>query len=198
MPRIHTLNKSVLRSINKLLSTEEKYQRMLASERDALELSVEYVFLSGFKVWENFLEAVFVSQSRYNDPVAGRRLFPYLAPKTEAHANDLIKLEKRYVDWTDPESVVDRADILFRNSRIIAQPIKASMKDLRDAKRVRNFIAHGSGESLRLFQDLSVKRLGKKAKSAGEFLQSVPPGESAHYAVYYLRLFKSLATQISS
>ncbi len=197
MPRIHSVNRAIVREIDKLVAIEAKYQKSLALQRDALELAVEYVFLSGFKAWEKFLESVFVSQSRYNDPVSGRRLFPYLAPRTENHAHDLIKLEKRFVDWTDPESVASRADILFRNSRIITDPIKSSMQDLRDAKRVRNFIAHGSGESLRLFQDLSVKRLGKKASSAGAFLQSFPQGATTHYALYYLALFKDLACRIS-
>lgn len=197
MPRIHIINQKVVKEIDKLVNIEGKFQSTLSTEREALELAVEYVFLSGYKIWENFLEAVFVSQSRYNDPVSGRRVFPYLAPKTESHAHDIIKLEKRYVDWTDAESVIARAEILFRNSRIIVDPLKASMQDLRDAKRVRNFIAHGSGESLRLFQDLSVKRLGKKSKSAGEFLQSFPHGSTDHYALFYLKKFRALACSIS-
>ncbi len=197
MPRIHAVNKSTVREIDKLITIEAKYQSSLALQLDALELAVEYVFLSGYKAWENFLESVFVSQSRYNDPVSGRRLFPYLAPRTERHAHDIIKLERRFVDWTDPEAVVSRAEILFRNSRIITDPIKSSMQDLRDAKRVRNFIAHGSGEALRLFQDMSIKRLGKKSKSAGEFLQSFPRDATFHYAIYYLETFKDLACKIS-
>lgn len=197
MPRIHTINQKVVKEIDKLIDIEGKFQAALSTERDALELAVEYSFLSGYKVWENFLEAVFVSQSRYNDPVSGKRVFPYLTPRTESHAYDIIKLEKRYVDWTDAEAVIARAEILFRNSKIIVDPIKSCMQDLRDAKRVRNFIAHGSGESLRLFQDLSVKRLGKKSKSAGEFLQSFPPGSTDHYAVFYLKKFKALVCGIS-
>ncbi|MAY03194.1 MAG: hypothetical protein CMQ38_09505 [Gammaproteobacteria bacterium] len=197
MPRIHSLNKSTIRDIDKLIAIEAKYQSSLSSEREALELAIEYTFLSGYKAWEIFLESVFVSQSRYNDPVSGKRLFPYLAPRTEAHAHDIIKLEKRYVDWTDPEAVISRADILFRNSKIITGPIKSSMQDLRDAKRVRNYIAHGSGESNRLFQDLCIKRLGRKSKTAGEFLQSTPAGKTTHYAVYYLHKFRDLVCNIS-
>lgn len=197
MPRIHSVNRVTNRELDKLIGIEAKYQALLATHREALELSIEYVFLSGFKAWENFLESVFVSQSRYNDPVSGRRPFPYLAPKTEVHAGDIIKLEKKFVDWTDPGAVVSRAEILFRNSRIIADPIKSSMQDLRDAKRVRNYIAHGSGESLRLFQDLSVRRLGRKCKSAGEYLQAYPTGSANHYVIHYLEMFKDLANSIS-
>lgn len=64
MPRIHKLNKSTIREIDKLINIEAKYQSFLASEQDALELALEYTFLSGYKAWENFLESVFVSQSR--------------------------------------------------------------------------------------------------------------------------------------
>ena len=197
MPRIHAINKATIRDIDKLIAIEAMYQSSLSLEREALELAIEYTFLSGYKAWENFLESVFVSQSRYNDPVSGKRLFPYLAPRTESHARDIIKLEKRYIDWTDPEAVISRADILFKNGKIITAPIKSSMQDLRDAKRVRNYIAHGSGESSRLFQDLCVKRLGKKSKTAGEFLQSKPTGKTTHYAVYYLNKFRELVCNIS-
>lgn len=197
MPRIHVINRKFTGDIDKLIDIERKYQALLSAEKNALELAVEYVFLSGYKAWENFLEQVFISQSRFNDPVSGKRVFPYISPKTESHAHEIIKLEKRYIDWTDAESVISRAEILFRNSRIITDPIKSSMQHLRDAKRVRNFIAHGSGESLRLFQDLSVKRIGRKSKSAGDFLQSIPTGSTEHYAIFYLFKFKELIESIS-
>lgn len=197
MPRIHQVNSASIRELDKLIRVESQYQSNLVLKKEALELAIEYVFLSGYKAWENFLESVFVSQARYNDPVAGKRLYPFLAPRTEIHAHEILKLEKRYLDWTDPETVVSRAEILFRNSRFIADPIKSSMQDLRDAKRVRNHIAHGSGETLRLFHDLSVKRLGKKSKTAGEFLQAFPAHSSVHYAVYYLEKFKQLVNDIS-
>lgn len=197
MPRIHLVIRSTVKEIDRLIAIEAIYQSLLVAERDALDLAVEHIFLSGYKAWENFIESLFISQSRYNDPVSGRRLFPYLSPRTEAHAYDIIRLERRFVDWGDPEVIVSRAEILFRNSRTIGDPIKSSMQDLRDAKRIRNFIAHGSGESLRLFQDLSIKRLGRKSKSAGDFLQAFPSSAAPHYVIYYLTRFKELACKMS-
>jgi len=199
MPRIHRLNSAAVNQLDKLLRVEAVFQGQLSSHRNALDLAVEYSFLSGFKVWENFLEGVFVSHARFNDPVSGKRSYPFLMPKTENHALDIIKLEKDYMDWTSPDIVVTRAEILFRNHSIITAPIKSNMQDLRDAKKVRNYIAHGGNEAKRLFDAVAQRKLGRKAKGAGDFLISTPLGRpsSQHFVVYYLQLFKSLAISIS-
>lgn len=198
MPRIHAIYSKACKELDSLIQIESQYQTNLSTHRAALNLSIEYIFLCGYKTWEKFLESVFISQSRYNDPVSGKRPYPFLDPRTEKHAHELIKLEKDYIDWTSPDSVVSRAEILFRNSKIITDPIKSSMQDLRDAKRVRNHIAHESQETLRLFDDLTMKRLGKKFKTAGNYLLSKPSGNNDHYAIFYINKFKQLVTEISN
>lgn len=199
MPRIHRLNSSATKELDKLLAIEATFQSQLSTNKAALDLAIEYSFLSGYKVWENFLEGVFISQSRFNDPVAGKRSYPFLMPKTEKHALDIIKLEKGYIDWTSPDIVIKRAEILFRNHHILTTPITSSMQDLRDAKKIRNYIAHGGSEAKRLFDAVAQRRLGRKAKGAGDFLVSPPIGSpnAQHYAVYYLELFKTLVKAIS-
>jgi hypothetical protein len=199
MPRIHRLNLTATKQLDKLLAIEATFQGQLSSEKAALDLAIEYSFLSGYKVWENFLEGIFISQSRFNDPVAGKRTYPFLMPKTEKHALDIIKLEKDYMDWTSPDIVIKRAEILFRNHHIVTAPITSSMQDLRDAKKVRNYIAHGGTEAKRLFDAVAQRRLGRRAKGAGDFLVSSPIGQAngPHHAVYYLDLFKSLVNAIS-
>lgn len=199
MPRIHSINSKADRELSKLITIEETFQRKLTSQRAALQLAVEYTFLSGYKIWENFLQQVFVSQSRFNDPVSGKRTFPYLAPKTEAHALGIIKLEKDYLDWTSPDNVIKRAEILFRNHCIITTPLKSSMQDLRDAKKIRNFIAHGGDEAKKPFDGVTQSRLSRKVKTAGEFLLASPSNNATqpHYVVYYLHMFKTLVTLIS-
>lgn len=197
MPRIHRVFASANQELDKLLLHEGEYQRALASNRAALVLCEEYVFLSGYKIWENFLESMFISQARYNDPVSGKRTFPFLAPKTERHALELIKLEKDYTDWTSPDNVVKRAEILFRNHKIISDPIKASMNDLRDMKKIRNYIAHGSHESERNFERIARQRTGRAHKCAGDFLLDTPIGSSDYYLIYYLKLIKKLTSLIS-
>lgn len=197
MPRVFKLYTQSTKEIDKLLKIEAVYQKMLVKDKVSLQLSVEYIFLSGFKVWENFIEKVFISQSRYNDPVSGKRTFPYLAPKTEIHALNMIQLEKQYVDWTSPDHIITRADILFRSPQVITDPIKNSLQDLRDAKKIRNYIAHGSEESKSKFVNMARSRTGRIYCTAGEFLLGCPTGLPTHYALHYLNLFKGLVKDIS-
>lgn len=197
MPRIHIVNQRSIKELDRLLKIEQTYQATLSGKKPALVLTMEYLFLSGYKVWENFLEELFVSQSRYNDPVSGKRTFPYLAPKTENHALGIIKLEKDYVDWTTPDIVVTRAELLFQKHSIITRPIKASMSDLRDAKKIRNYIAHGSLESKRIFKKMALQRTGYNYNVAGEFLLHNAPSSVNYYCLYYLNLFKDLVNRIS-
>jgi hypothetical protein len=197
MPRLHSVNRTTDLELGRLLKVESEYQSVLASNKQALSLSIEYVFLSAYKVWENFLEDIFASYCRFNDPVKGKRISPFLSPKSEAHAREIIKLEKAFVDWTSPDNVVQRAEILFKRHQIITVPLKSSMTDLRDAKKIRNFIAHGSAESLRVFKDLALNRTGRNFTRAGDFLLTFPSSSSDHYAVYYIKIFRKLVSHIS-
>jgi len=197
MARIYRINSKTISSLEKLITLDSEYQNVQFNSSDALTLAIEYLFLEGYKIWENFLEAIFLSYSRYNDPISGKRPFPYLAPKTESHALDLLKLEKNYLDWTSPDNVVKRAEICFRSHSIITTPIKASMQDLRDAKKLRNHIAHSSEESERIFQNISRNRIGQKVKRPGVFLNKISPDSINNYNVYFLELFKTLVNSLS-
>lgn len=198
MARIHRVGVKSVRELQRLAQLEAVFQNRLAHDRPALVLVEEYVFLSAFKIWEDFLENAFASLSRYNDPVAGRRTYPYLSPKTENHALEMIRLEKDFTDWTSPDVVITRAEILFRNHRVITDPIKSALSDLRDAKRIRNFVAHGSVESERLFRALAFNRTGKQLRTAGDFLLERPAGSANHFTLYFTSRFSALVNQIAN
>jgi len=197
MARPDKIASTTVQRLQKLLDNEATYQQKLSSSQPALKLAIEYIFLSGFKEWENFLELTFFSQSRFNTPIGRRRLAPFLKPKSLEHAKDLVQLEKDFLDWTTPDHVIKRAEILFKQSSLIVEPLKSNITMLRDVKKIRNYIAHGSSESERIFQALSVNRLGQKMQDAGDFLLARPAGQNNHYVVIYLEKFIELVKLMS-
>lgn len=198
MPRVYALEKSASKKISLLISLDAEYQSKKYAKREALGYCIEYTFLEGFKTWENFVENLFISHARYNDPVSGKRSYPYLAPKNEAHALELLTLERDYLDWTSPDNVISRAEKCFRTHSVMTSPIKLCMQDLRDMKKIRNHIAHGSKETERIFKDLSRTRLGRLVSRPGDFLNQTSPDGVNHYNVYYLNILKDLVTRMAS
>jgi len=198
MPRVHTLEKSVSKKLRLLIELDTEYQAIKYKRREALGYCIEYTFLEGFKTWENFVENLFISHARYNDPVSGRRSYPFLAPKNEGHALELLTLERNYLDWTSPDNVISRAETCFRSHSVMTSPIKRSMQDLRDMKKMRNHIAHGSKETERIFKDLSRRRIGKVVSRPGDYLNQTSPDGINNYNVYYLDVLLSLVEEMAS
>ena len=197
MPTASKVNTYYVARLDKLISIDKEYQQMKFSAPEILNLSIEYVFLEAYKCWENFVEDIFVSHSRYNKPISGVKPGPYLKPRDEAHALDLLKLEKDYIDWTSPDAIISRAEICFTNSQIVVDPIKLSIRDLRDSKKLRNCIAHGSKESIRIFGELCRSNVGMVGITPGEYLNKTSPDKINNYNVYYLNLYKKLLNAIS-
>ena len=197
MARIYKIGKDADKKINSLIKLTNEFYTITYKSKNALEYTVEYSFLEAFKTWENFVENSFSSHARYNDPVKGKRPYPYLAPKSEKHALELLTLEKDFIDWTSPDNIVSRAEVCFRNSAVITGPIKRNMQDLRDMKKIRNHVAHGSKESERIFKELSRTRVGSAEIRGGKYLNYISPDGVNQYSLYYLNLIKYLISKMS-
>jgi hypothetical protein len=197
MAKLSIVNSNYISRLDRLVLIDKEYQTLIFSHTNILNFSIEYVFLEAYKCWENFIEDIFVSYSKYNKPILGIKPGPYLKPKNEEHALDLLTLEKNYIDWTSPDNIISRAEICFKNSQMISDPIKLAVKDLRDSKKLRNCIAHGSKESIRIFDELCRSNIGTIGVSPGEYLNTISPDRINNYNVYYLNIFKDLVNQIS-
>jgi len=197
MPKVSIINNNVVSRLDKLISIDREYQSIPFSHVSILNFSIEYVFLEAYKCWENFIEDIFVSHSRYNKPISGIKPGPYLKPKDEIHALNLLKLEKDYIDWTTPDNIISRAEICFKNHHVVSDPIKLAVRDLRDSKKLRNCIAHGSKESIRIFNELCRANIGTIGISPGEYLNTISPDRINNYNVYYMMIYKNLVNQIS-
>jgi hypothetical protein len=197
MPKLSDLHSTYISKLARLIAIDKEYQAIQFSSVSVLNTSIEYVFLDGYKCWENFIEEIFISYTTYNKPISGKTPESFLKPTNEEHALDLLKLEKTYLDWTSPDNIIKRAEICFKSHQIITQPIQQCLSDLRDAKKIRNCIAHGSKESNRIFNGVCRQNLGKIFNSPGEYLNHSSPDKVNHYNIYYLNLFKNLVSLLS-
>jgi len=197
MPAIYDVKSAAIACLEQLMLMDQEYQRSGFSDVAILNACIEYVFLNGYKCWENFIEDLFISYSVYNPPISGITPNPYLNPLTETRALKLLKLEKPFMDWTSPDTIISRAEICFENHTIISEPLKRSIQDIRDAKRIRNCVAHGSKEAARIFNELCRSKLGITGITPGVYLNKTSPDRINNFNVYYLNLFKLLVEEMT-
>jgi len=73
---------------------------------------------------------------------------------------EILLLEKDFIEWSNPDVIIKRAEALFQNHSIITDCIKGNLQLLNDSKRIRNAIAHGSEEAMRQFIKVLNRHLG--------------------------------------
>ena len=136
----------------------------------------EGLFLDAFKNYELTIEKLFIAAMLTRETIARKRFYSYVRPRNVNHAKDILLLEKDYIDWANPESVITRAEALFQNHCIITDCIKTNMQFLGDSRKVRNAIAHSSEESIKKFNKVLNKYLGTKPvirRTPGWFLNQL-------------------------
>jgi hypothetical protein len=175
--------KSTIISYRKRLDTIHK---MAAKVESSAELNIiereklfEGIFLDAFKNFERTIEQLFIGGMLSKEAVRRNKFCSYVRPKNSSHAVDILLLEKEFIDWTNPEAIIRRAEAFFQNHYIISDCIKSNMQFLTDARRIRNAIAHESEDSIRQFTKVLNKYFGTKPvrrRTPGWFLnQNITP-----------------------
>lgn len=118
---------------------------------------VELSFLKFYISWENFLEQTFVRYMCGGANSSGYSPVRYVQPRTIKHAFNMIRQERRYIDWTASDVVINRALLYFRDGEPYASAI-GSLPELEEMRKVRNRIAHRSEYSERAFVVLSTTK----------------------------------------
>ena len=112
-----------------------------------MHLLTEGVFFAAFRAYEQFMRNVFLLYCCGIQP-SGRKLAQsFLHPKTLPHAEALVKSSMPFLDWSSPDTVVERATAYLKDGYPLKAVLAANMEILRTLKRVRNHIAHMSSES---------------------------------------------------
>jgi hypothetical protein len=154
-----------------------------------LEQISELSFLRIYVAWEEFLEesfARFLCGAKTQSGFQPRR---YASPKNLDHAKALVTgLERggRFADWSKRETVLDRAQLLFKDGRPYAGPLRAAARELDDMRTIRDRIAHRSALVRANFLKLVERRLGLAYHfPPGRFLlRNAAGGAQSHLALF--------------
>jgi hypothetical protein len=155
-----------------------------------LYLLTEGILFTGYRAFENLVHDVFVLYclGKRNDAVI--RAVPYLNPRNFEHAEALIQSSLRYLDWTNPDEVVKRAELYLKNGDPVKMAFISRRTVLVDLRDLRNHIAHNSKHSRRGYLNLLQRKLGTaplRPPAVGEFLLMQDREEpTRHYLISYL------------
>lgn len=119
-----------------------------------IELMVESIFFAAFRSYEGFIREIFVLYCQEKKTDTKTNIKSYLKPKNFEHSELLVKSSMPFLDWTSPETIIERSELYLENGYPIKLPYTTNLQQLRDFKRLRNHIAHNSLESETQYEKL--------------------------------------------
>jgi len=109
---------------------------------------IEIAFLRMFLAWETLLEDSFILYLCGQRPPRGRRPVRYAFPPNQKAASEWVLPERRdYAQWTDPQTVAQRAKRFFRDGKPFDPVLRGNQNLLHEARTIRNAIAHSSANT---------------------------------------------------
>ena len=186
--------------VNRLKKLDVRNQREFASNKAQLHLGTEAVYFRLFRAFENYLEDVFVLYVMQARSIRGKTYASYLRPKNYAHARELLRSGKPFLDWANPEVVIERSEIYIQSGGPIKATLSSVTNDLLDMKAIRNHIAHNSEESRSTFHR-RVRRtrgtLPPARYSPAEHLLAQNGSSGVYFLEYYMQRLSNVADLIA-
>lgn len=196
--------------IDRLLRVDEENQKNIAfgggrtghgrlSSRQ-LHILTEGLFFAGYRAFEGFLRDIFLLYCLEKQPGTGGRVRSFLKPQSFLHAERLIRSSMRFLDWTSPDHILERAELYLEGGFPIKDQYAPRMEKLRDMKRLRNHIAHDSEESQSEYLKV-IRRyytvVPVPLPSPGEYLLKTDKEDSSKYMlITYLEFLKAAAAAL--
>ena len=174
------------------LDARNQAQYALASSLNGLtkaqmSLLTEAVFFAAFRSYEQFLRNVFLLYCCGIQPSKRKLVRSFLQPRSFSHAEELVKSDMPFLDWSSPDVLLERSEAYLKDGFPLKTPLTANMELLRELKKLRNHIAHMSGESLQEYKKVLKAHFGTvplRIPRPGEYL--LLPSRRAKL-VYYLQ-----------
>ncbi len=169
--------------------------------RAQMHLLTETVFFGAFRAYEQFLRNVFLLYCSGQQP-SGRKLArTFLQPKTISHAETLIKSSMPFLDWSSPDTLIERSEAYLKDGYPVKNPLTTNLVTLRDIKKVRNQIAHMSVESTLDFKKVLKSHFSTvplRIPRPGEYLLLPCKGNnSTYYLISYMDTMEDVAKQMT-
>ena len=171
-------------------------RRITVKRRDSM---VELAFLRSFLAWERFLEESFLLYLLGKRPPFGRTPRRFAMPPDGRAARDFILEGREYAKW-DESSTTTRAKRFFRAGQPFAGAIESRRHLLKEARTIRNAIAHESLSARDKFEQLVRGKLGilPPGTTIGGFLVTQVPRRTPPmlFFEFYLDGIRSVVGEI--
>jgi hypothetical protein len=209
--KISATKKSFIDEINRLQHYDANNQRNYhgsATRPSSTKLSklqlhllTEAIFFAGFRAYENFIRDIFLLYCMEKQPNTRKKVKSYLSPMNYSHTEVLIQSSMPFLDWSSPDTIIDRASIYLQDGYPIKLPLTTNIEALRNFKKLRNHIAHNSKESLDEYIKV-VKRyittIPLQIPSPGEILLITDRSNPTQYILLsFFELMKILAGDLA-
>lgn len=180
------------------LRPSSRYSWRPISWKQADEI-VELAFLKCFIIWETFQEEIFIHYLLGKSPPNGEKIVRYFFPENREHAKKLYTDPRGFSDWTTPDTVIERAEVVFENGGLLKRALSPRIVELKEIKKIRNAIAHWSGPAKSQFENIVRSRIGyyPREMSPGRFLVSRIGGGVRTYFKFYLEILKDTIGDIA-
>lgn len=134
--------------------------RITRLTKTQMYLLTEAVFFAAFRAYEQFLRNSFLIYCCGIQPGKRKLVRSFLQPKTLPHAEMLVKSSMPFLDWSSPDTVIERAEAYLKDGYPIKAPLAANLETLRVLKKIRNHIAHMSNESTQEYKKVVKAHFG--------------------------------------
>lgn len=165
-----------------------------------LQLLTEAIFFAAFRAYEQCVSELFILYCMGAVKTGRRRVVSFLNPRDSMHATQLIQSGMRHLDWTSPDIIIQRSETYLRDGYPFKDPYTVNLESLRDCKRIRNYIAHQSPESLEDYRKSLRKyynTLPLTLPSPGQFLLLPEKDITAQYKLQtFIALFRDISARL--
>jgi len=143
-----------------------------ASQQETL---CEMAFVVLFTAWEQFLETSFETYVVEAPLSAFRNRHRVLVIDVET-ARGLIRGSRKYVEWSEPQAVRDRAEVFFKRGEPFESALSAVTDDVQKMKTIRNRCVHHSQHAIEQYEKMIRKIFGAGRRlTPGRLLLNAPP-----------------------
>lgn len=110
-------------------------------------LLTESILARAFSKYEQFIEQVFILYCMGKPTMGGNVVGSYLTPSDFHHAKQMLKSGMTFLEWNDADKVIQRCEIYLYEDSPVYIALTTHGSKIRNIRRVRNAIAHSSGEA---------------------------------------------------
>jgi hypothetical protein len=136
------------------------FQHCLAPRGQHSDAGIEAAFLQMFKSWEAFQEECSIAFLAGRLRVNGTTVVCHIHTQNEEIARQILYQGRPFIEWADPDRVIERWDLFFHPPSLLAQAVRAAKVELVQMRTIRNSIAHSSPSAESKFRKMTGRGIG--------------------------------------